>query len=147
MSSQLSVLVYIVTAWHYCYYPEGLDASDSTTTYTASVAVWRYDDTTDQFILLNGSITLIELQPVDTLARIYCTQELIEPVNYITIRQGDAIGVVLPTENYIPMIGNESDSTLLTIVRPGDVEVSSILNGLLTQSLALHLYAEIGKFV
>ncbi len=130
-----------MTAWHYCYYTE--DANDSTTTYTASVAVLRFDNTTDQFILLNGSITLIELRPVDTLARIYCTQEILEPVNSIEIRRGDVIGVVLPTENSIPMIGMQSDNTLL--VRFGDEEVSSDLNGLSAISRALHLYAEICK--
>ena len=133
----------VVTAWHYCYYPE--DASDSTTTYTASVAVWRYDDTTDQFILLNGSITLIELQPVDTLARIYCTQELLEPVNYIAIRQGDVIGMVLPIENYIPMIGMESDNMLLMREGSEDLSPSSVLNS--SSFLALHLYVEIGRML
>ncbi len=98
----------VVTAWHYCYYPQ--DASDSDTTYRASVAVWRFDNTTDQYILLNGSITLIELQPVDTLARIYCTQEIL--VNSIEISRGDVTGVVLPTENPIPMIGMESENIL-----------------------------------
>ncbi len=130
-----------MTAWHYCYYPE--DASNSNTTYTASVAVWRLDSTTDQYILLSGSITLIELQPVDTLARIYCTQEILEPVNSIEISRGDVIGVVLPTENPIPMIGLRSRNTLL--IRFGNMEVSSTLNASLKLSRSLHLYAEISK--
>ena len=124
----------VVTAWHYCYYPQ--DASDSNTTYTASVAVWRLDNTTDQYILLNGSITLIELQPVDTLARIYCTQEIL--VNSIEVRRGDVIGVVLPTENPIPMIGMESENIL---------HYSDTLDDFFESlSSALHLYAEISKF-
>ncbi len=81
-----------MTSWHYCYYPE--DASDYAAIYTASVATWRYDSTTDQFTLLNGSITLIELRPVDTLARIYCTQEILEPVNSIEISRPWKVGVV-----------------------------------------------------
>ncbi len=124
----------VVTAWHYCYYPQ--DARDSSITYTAIVAVWRLGNTTDQYILLNGSITLIELQPVDTLARIYCTQEIL--VNSIEVRRGDVIGVVLPTENPIPMIGMESENIL---------HYSETLDDLLRLlNSALHLYAEISKF-
>ncbi len=135
----------VVTAWHYCYYPE--DASDSDTTYTASVAVWRLDNTTDQYILLNGSITLIELQPVDTLARIYCTQEIL--VNSIEIRQGDVIGVVLPTENPIPMIGMQSENESMILRRLGSDDVAQLrLDGpLAVVSRALHLYTDIGKLV
>ncbi len=59
--------------------------------------------------------------------------------------RGDVIGVVLPTENSIPMIGSESDSTLL--VRFGNEEVSSDLNGLLAISRTLHLYVKIGKLL
>ncbi len=124
----------VVTAWHYCYYPQ--DASDSDTTYTASVAVWRLDSTTDQYILLNGSITLIELQPVDTLARIYCTQEIL--VNSTEIRRGDVIGAMLPAENPIPMIGMESEN-MLHYSDTSD-------NFLEPLNSALHLYAEISKF-
>ncbi len=119
----------VVTAWHYCYYPQ--DARDSSITYTASV---HLDNTTDQYILLNGSITLIELQPVDILARIYCTQEIL--VNSIEVRQGDVIGVMLPTE--IPMIGMESENILHYSETLDDL--FRLLNS------ALHLYAEISKF-
>ena len=121
----------VVTAWHYCYYPE--DASDSDTTYTASV---HLDNTTDQYILLNGSITLIELQPVNTLkCNIYCTQEIL--VNSIEVSRGDVIGVVLPTENPIPMIGMESENILHYSETLDDL--FRLLNS------ALHLYAEISK--
>ncbi len=99
------------------------------------MAVWRLVSTTDQYILLNGSITLIELQPVDTLAHIYCTQEIL--VNSIEVRRGDVIGVMLPTENPIPMIGMESENILHYSETLDDL--FRLLNS------ALHLYAEISK--
>ncbi len=135
----------VVTAWHYCYYPQ--DARDSSITYRASVAVWHLDNTTDQYILLNGSITLIELQPVDTLSPIYCTQKILEPDNSIEIRRGDVIGVELPEENPIPMIGMESENTLLRRLGSSDVAQLRLDGLLVVVSGALHLYADIGKLV
>ena len=79
-----------VTTWHYCYYPE--EANDFTRMYTAIVAVWRLDNTSNQYSqysVVNESVTELQLSPVNTLARIYCTQELLDPVNYTEIRQGD----------------------------------------------------------
>ena len=131
----------VVTAWHYCYYPGSASANQRT--YTASVALWHYDNSSNQYYVVDGSVTLIELQPVDTLARIFCTQVLLAPANYTEIRREDIVGVLLPSSNPIPLIGRDEDNTLLrnNIGRSSPSNVSS--DQLLEQSLAIHLYADI----
>ena len=128
----------MVTAWYYCYYTE--EANNLTGMYTAIVAVWRLDNTSNQYSqysMVNGSVTLIQLHPVNTLARIYCTQVLLDPVNYTEIRQGDIVGVTLPSQNPIPMIGTTSGYTILLfylLISSGNF--SSV-------NFAIHLYTDI----
>ena len=133
----------MVTTWHYCYYPE--EVNDFTRMYTAIVAVWHLDNTSNQYSqysVVNGSVTLIQLHPVNTLARIYCTQVLLDPVNYTEIRQGDIVGVILPSQNPIPMIGTTSDYTILR--NPFILSPSNISSGNLSSvNFAIHLYTDI----
>ena len=127
----------VITTWHYCYYPRSARANQGT--YTASVALWR--NSSNQYYVVDGSVTLIELQPVNNSARIFCTQVLLAPANYTEIRRGDVVGVLLPSSNPIPLIGRDEDNTILRdyIGRSSPSNVSS--NQL--QSLAIHLYADI----
>lgn len=77
------------------------------------VAVWRYENSTDEYHVVVGNMTMLQLQPVGVLlATIYCMQVLLDPVNHIPIRQGDIpirqgdiVGVVLPPINSIPIVG------------------------------------------
>ena len=115
--------------------------------YTAIVAVWRLDNTSNQYSqysVVNGSVTLIQLRPVNTLARIYCTQVLLDPVNYTEIRQGDVVGVTFPSQYPIPMIGMTSDHTIMEDSTRGSFLADIKVDDLSTQSLSIHLY--ISKF-
>ncbi len=80
---------------------------------------------------------------MDTLTPIHCSQEFLESGNYVEVRRGDVIGAVLPAQNYLPVVGNSSDGSLLLRTRDDD-DPPSRLN-LEEQSLALHLFVEIGE--
>ena len=131
----------VVSSWHYCYYPAM--ANDSLLTYSASVAVWRYEDIAQQYRLLNETTAVIELQPeTNVLTDIYCTQQTLDPASPIRVVRGDVVGVVLAT-NPIPMLGRSSQHTLMrnseSRLPPGNLSS----NSLTSQQMALHLYADI----
>ena len=131
----------VVSSWHYCYYPAM--ANDSLQTYSVSVAVWRYEDAAQQYRVLSETTTVIVLQhESNVLTDIYCSQQMLDPASPVWVVKGDIVGVVFST-NPIPMIGGSSQHTLArstaTQLPPGDVP----LNSLTSQSVALHLYADI----
>lgn len=130
----------VITAWHYCYYPRSVSANQRT--YTANVALWRYDNSSHLYNLVDGSVTLIQLQPVNTLATIYCTQLGLSPVNYTKIRRGDLMGVLLPLQDPIPLIGNDSDSNIMISRQLRLTNLTS--SELRPERAAMHLYAYVG---
>ena len=131
----------LLTAWHFCYYTFS-DPNTLQMTYTASVALWRPGNSSDQYDLVTGSITEIILNPVATLATIYCTQMQLDSANHIEIRQGDVVGVLLPPQNPIPLIGQIQSESVHFISRyPNQQELSNLmLSDLQQEMIALHLY-------
>ena len=131
----------LLTAWHYCYYIFS-DPNMLRMTYTASVALWRPGNSSDQYDLVTGSITRIRLNPVATLATIYCAQMQLDSTNHLEIRQGDVAGVILPPQNPIPLIGREN---FHNISRNPNRQVLSnlMLSDLRQEKIALHLYVRI----
>ena len=128
----------LVTSWHYCYYP--MAANESMQVYSATVAVWQYDNVTDQYIVLNDSMTALQLNPENgLLTTIYCKQQLLNPASVLHIRRGNVVGVVLST-NPIPMIGQNSEYSIMTTSAS---LLSPMQSSLTPRRLALHLYADI----
>ena len=136
----------LLTAWHFCYYTFS-DPNMLRRTYTASVALWHPGNSSDQYDLVTGSITEIRLNPVATLATIYCTQMQLDSANHIEIRQGDVVGVLLPPQNPIPLIGQiqsesvQSESVHFISRYPNQQKLSNLmLSDLQQEMIALHLY-------
>ena len=128
----------LLTAWQYCYYTF-TDPNMLRMTYTASVALWRPGNSSDQYDLVTGSITRMRLNPVATLATIYCTEMQLDSTHHTEIRQGDVVGVILPPQNPIPLIGREN---VHNISRNPNQQVLSnlMLSDLRQEKIALHLY-------
>lgn len=131
----------VVTAWNYCYYPSG--ATNPGTTYTAHVGLWRYNSTSSRFIVVEGSVSLIELQPVPTFADIYCLQESLDEGEQIEIREGDYVGVLLPFSRKIPMIGSFSEYYIERDYNTPSSPENISITDLYRQQVAIHLYADI----
>ena len=134
-----------ITAWNYCYYRSGVFEGN---TYTATVAVWRFNNDTSQYTVVEDSVTELMLQ-IDSRPNtdIYCRQEMLDPEYHIRIRQGDIIGVLLPTTNAIPMIGNNNmdgyeiwvNETAALAPDPSNISLSSLS----AELRSVHLYADI----
>ncbi len=114
-----------------------------------TVAVWSLDVATDTYIVNSNSIKTITLQPVQTLAKIFCTVESLDERDFILVSQNDVIGVVLPSSNPIPILGSNADPSIqlgrhISSTSPADV-ISSELTTL--SSSVLHVYATVGKVI
>ena len=133
-----------VTSWHYCYYPSGADEDD--VTYTAFVALWRRGDALEQYNIVEGSVSEIEIQGEEMLHDIYCRKHFLHSENHVEIRTGDVAGVLLPDDNPIPMVG--SSSITYQIERSRD-DTNQMSPGNITDTsdvqLTLHLYADISE--
>ena len=132
-----------ITAWNYCYYSENLTNSQ---TYTATVALWRYNNATGQYGVVEGSTAV--LTEVYTTRRfeadIYCRQKSLAPEKFIAVKEGDIIGVSLPLASPIPMLGNTNLDNFHYTWRFTANSPLSVLPGDLTHlPQAIHLYANI----
>ena len=133
-----------ISTWNYCYYgdiPED--------TYTATVAVWRYNNVTEQYTVVNGSISILEVVHVARpyLSAIYCEQESLAADGYVTVKVGDIIGVSLPPSNPIPLVGNTCESSCEIWQTSGPVPSSISTNDIASLSKSLHLYADIATAI
>ena len=129
-----------VTSWNYCYYPSSADGDD--VTYTAFVALWRRDNALEQYTIVEGSVSEIEIQGEEMPHDINCRQHFLHSENHVEIRFGDVAGVFLPDDNPIPMVGSfnmysiERDTSQIS---PGNITDTSDVQ------LTLHLYADISE--
>ena len=132
----------MVTSWNYCYYTEGLSNSID---YTATFAVWRNDSTSSNLVMVAGSRETVVMRLRLTIAAIYC--EVINLNNtdeYFSIMEGDYVGAVLPPSNSIPILGVESEFSLLEMTI-STMEINSLqYNNLVSREWALNLHASIG---
>jgi len=87
--------------------------------------------------MVDGSVTVITLQVVYTIARAHCTKHSI--ANGTEVRQGDVVGVLLSSGDPIPLIGARSNHTLRRFSGEKRVQRARLSS----VSLALHLYADI----
>ena len=132
----------MVTSWNYCYYTEVL--SDSID-YTAAFAVWRNDSTSSNLVMVAGSRKTVVLRPRSTIAAIYCEVISLDDTDEdFRIMEGDYVGAVLPPSNFIPILGVDSDFSLLETIF--SMETNSLqYNSLISNEMALHLFASIGR--
>ena len=131
-----------ITAWNYCYYSDNLSDAE---TYTATVAIWRFNNVTGRYNVVSTSVLSLTHRTRQLLADIYCRQESLAPENYPAIREGDIIGVSLPPDNPIRMIGASNlDSYVISRYDGSTSTLSSASPGDLSPvSMSLHLYADI----
>ena len=111
------------------------------------VAVWSLDANTSTYIVSPSSIRIITLQPVQTLAKIFCVEESLSETEFIQVSQGDVIGVVLPPNNAIPIVSSNAGSThYIMKVLQSQYLINTVQSKLFTEcEMALHLYATVGK--
>ena len=139
-----------ITSWHYCYYPSAAVAGQ---THSMTVAAWRLEGGTYQ--LVQGTNRTLTLIPVQTLAKIFCVEEVLDPADHVAVSVGDVIGVVLPSTSPIPVISSNTASPLSSssssfLMRHPQTENTTNLMASEFRTLsnsALHLYAKLGKFV
>ena len=136
----------MVTSWNYCYYTEGLSNSIK---YTATFAVWRNDSTSSNLVMVTGSSKIVVLRPRSTIATIYCEVINLDDTDEdFTIMEGDYVGVFLPRSNSIPMLGEDSDFSLLQVNITTIMEINSLqYTNLMSREWALHLFANMGRFL
>ena len=101
-----------------------------------------------QFDLLPGSdYTLQLVQPVSTLARIFCKIEVLQPQDYVRVQTDDVIGVSLPTQNPLPLVASDATGYSLmmnsALNTPATLQSASLSEG---TNMALHLSPIIGKY-
>ena len=132
-----------ITKWHYCYHTE---AAISGSTLSMTVAVWSMDAATSTYIVSPVSIRTITLLPVQTRAKIFCVVTFLTETDYIILSHGDVIGMVLPSNNPIPIVSSQVSSEKYTMKHsqsdyPLNITQSNLLP--ITETV-LHLYATIG---
>ena len=128
-----------ITSWHYCYYSSAAVAGQ---THSMTVAAWRLEGGTYQ--LVQGTARMLTLSPVQTLAKVFCVEEVLDPADYATVSMGDVIGVVLPSTNPIPVISSNTGSSLM---RHPQTRTTNLLGSEFTTlpDSALHLYAKLRR--
>ena len=133
-----------ITAWNYCYYRDN-NYFDDGETYTATVAVWRFNNVTGRYDVVEGSTSMLTevYRPRRFETDFYCRLASLTPDNYVEVMQGDIIGVSLPTTNSIPMLGHTNPDNYALGRFTASTPSSFTAGGLTPQFQSLHLYADI----
>ena len=114
-----------------------------------TVSVWSLDTATNTYIVSPSSIRIITLQPIQTLAKIFCVEESLNETDYITVSKGDVIGVVLPSSISIPIVSSSTSSEKFIMKHSRNDSPLNLSCSMLCPEYetALHLYATIGKSI
>ena len=137
-----------LTVWHLCYYAPRRNGERN---YQLQLQVWRQDTADDSTYVQEGKTTrTIRIPRRQPSNDFQCMDVELSEDEYISVMEGDLLGVYIPNNNDIlPVVSNaESQSQLhyfvpaLTI--PTDISLSQQS---LRQGNALHLTAEIGKLL
>ena len=102
----------------------------------------------NQYELFLGSDYTLELvQPTNTPAKIFCKQEVLQPLDYVRVETGDVIGVSLPTQNVLPLVASDANvyslKTHSGLNAPAVLQMAAVNDA---SNMALHLYPTIGKY-
>ena len=108
------------------------------------VAVWSLDVATNTYVINPSSVKLITIQAISTLASIHCNQELLP--DHVSVMKGAVVGVIIPSEGAIPIVGFDSDSGNYLMktdsVSNGNIAASELSIGM---HLSLHLHSSSSK--
>ena len=98
------------------------------------------------YILSPSSIRTITLQPVQTQAKIFCVVKFLTETKHIILSLGNVIGVVLPSNNPIPIVrSNVSSKKYIMKNSQSDYHFNITQRNLLPiNETVLLLYATIG---
>ena len=126
-----------ITKWNFCYYTQNLiNASKLNMT----LAVWSKDHNETVFPRYFTRISIIHNH---TLAKVFCVEHSLSREDYLPVSQGDTVGVVLPSDNPIPVIGSGETNYLKY---RSELNLQSItMNSLTSASAIIHVEAVIGK--
>ena len=133
-----------ITKWHYCYHTE---AATPGSTLSMTVAVWSLDTAINTYIVSPSSIRTITLQPITTLAKIFCVEHNLGETEYSMVSPGDVIGIVLPSTNAIPIVSTSAGSEKYIVKHAQNEHPLNVVQSKLqaVYETTLHLYATVGK--
>jgi len=126
-----------LTKWHYCYYTQAVTQPEL----SMVVAIWSLDTSTNSYVVSHGSIRNITQNHTATLAKLFCVEEALKESDYVQVNKGDVIGVVLASNNAIPVLGSATSSSDMLGKSQYDYPQNISLNSLSSFSGFLHLYA------
>ena len=128
-----------ITKWHFCYYTQYLtDASKLNMT----LAVWS-KDRHETSVFLPRFSTRISIIHNHTLTKVFCMEHSLSTEDYLPVSHGDIVGVVLPSDNPIPVIGSGETNDLK--YRSERSLQNIMINSLTPTSAIMHVEAVIGK--
>ena len=133
-----------ITKWHYCYYTQ--EATPGSTL-SMTVAVWSLNTATNTYTVSPSSIKTITLQPVQTLAKVFCIEESLNETEFVQVSQDDVIGVVLPSSNAIPIISFSLESHKHVLKYSENETPVNVLqyNARKEDNVSMHLRATLSK--
>ena len=132
----------LVTSWNYCYYAD----MPLIQSFMAELGVWRNASLSSTLVMVKNSSLKVALQSSVTLASIVCKQISLMPRSAFTVQKGDYVGVILPLNNPIPMLGLEMVSDKSLLEHPLVPDSSSLSFSTFTRRRGvLHLYVNIGE--
>ncbi len=131
-----------ITQWRYCYYTQ---AAPRGSTLSMTVAVWSLDVVTNTYIVNPSSIRNITIKPEQILANIFCEKVMLTEAEYIQASQRAVVGVFLPSDNAIPVLGYDSYSENY-LMESSEFLTMSVTKLAFKHHVILHLYGTSSKF-
>ncbi len=101
--------------------------------------------TTNTYTVNLSSIRNITVQLVQTYAPIFCDKVLLTEADYISVSQGAVVGVAIPSENDIPVLGYDSYSENYMMESSNFLSIS-VQEMSIKYQWILHLYGTSSKF-
>ena len=126
-----------ITKWHFCYYTQSLTTGSLL---SMTLTMWSSYESSYEFHSRRSRISIVHNH---TLAKVFCVEHSLSREDYLPVSRGDIVGVVLPSDSPIPVIG--SGETDFLIYRSEQNLESIMCNSLTTTSAIMHVEAVIGK--
>ena len=137
-----------LTTWHYCFYSGSITR---TTTYSATLNVWRPRDDGITFDRIHRTFLNVDLSPAGGSSELICgTHAETDPV---TMQPGDVIGFYSVTFPGTPLYITSEDVPGFTLHEDTRNGVTAFFSPTITRNntievpLGLHLFADIGRTI
>ena len=131
-----------ITKWHFCYYTQNL-TTGSTLSMTLAI-LWSSYESVDSYEFHPRRFTRISIIHNRTLAKIFCVEHSLSREDYLPVSHGDIVGVVLPSDSPIPVIGSGETITDFLKYRSEQNLESIMYDSLTSTSAIMHVEAVIG---